>query len=84
MVLVGTKIDLREDSGTIEKLAAKGQIPVTFEQGMDLMREIGGNKYVECSSLTLTGLHNVFQEAIRLVICAPRLIRKKHHECMLL
>jgi GTPase SAR1 family protein len=31
-VLVGTKIDLREDPETIERLKAKGYAPITYEQ----------------------------------------------------
>lgn len=33
-LLVGTKLDLREDKGTLEKLVSKGLTPVTTEQGM--------------------------------------------------
>jgi len=68
IILVGTKVDLREDAPTIEKLTAKGQVPITFEQGLQMMQEIGGVKYMECSALTQTGLKAVFDEAIRAVL----------------
>jgi len=62
-LIVGTQIDLRDDSQVIEKLARQKQRPVTNEQGERLARELGAVKYVECSALTQKGLKNVFDEA---------------------
>ena len=61
-MIVGTQIDLRDDSQVIEKLARQKQRPVTSEQGERLARELGAVKYVECSALTQKGLKNVFDE----------------------
>jgi cell division control protein 42 len=61
-LIVGTQVDLREDSQVIEKLARQKQRPVTSEQGERLARELGAVKYVECSALTQKGLKNVFDE----------------------
>ena len=61
-LIVGTQIDLREDSQVFEKLARQKQRPVTSEQGEKLARELGAVKYVECSALTQKGLKNVFDE----------------------
>ena len=71
IILVGTKVDLREDQATMEKLAAKKQAPITYEQGLQMVSEIGAVKYMECSALTQTGLKAVFDEAIRAVISPP-------------
>jgi len=68
IILVGTKIDLREDAGTIESLNTKKQAPITYEQGVQMMQEIGGIKYMECSALTQIGIKAVFDEAMRAVI----------------
>jgi len=68
IILVGTKVDLREDAATIEKLNTKKQAPITYEQGLQMMQEIGGVKYMECSALTQIGLKAVFDEAIRAVL----------------
>jgi len=76
VVLVGTKMDMREDQAALEKLTAKRQAPLTFEQGLAMANEIGARKYMECSSLTQKGLKAVFDEAIRTVI-APRAEEKK-------
>ena len=52
---VGTQADLREDGGTIEKLAKQKQKPITFELGEKLAKELKAVRYVECSALTQKG-----------------------------
>lgn len=65
-MLVGTKIDLREDKETLENL--KGEKLPTPEMGQQLAQSIGAVAYLECSALTQEGLRRVFEEAIRAVI----------------
>jgi len=77
LILVGTKVDLREDSATIDKLSSKKQAPTTYEQGLQMMQEIGAVKYMECSALTQTGLKAVFDEAIRAVYTPKENLQKK-------
>ena len=52
VILVGTKLDLRDDKDTIEKLKEKRLAPITYPQGLQMMKEIGAVKYLECSALT--------------------------------
>ena len=66
LMLVGTKIDLREDKETLDKLK-KEKLP-THEDGVKLAGTIGAKMYLECSALTQEGLKRVFEEAIRAVI----------------
>lgn len=66
LMLVGTKIDLREDKETLDKLK-KEKLP-TYEDGVKLAQTIGAKMYLECSALTQEGLKRVFEEAIRAVI----------------
>jgi hypothetical protein len=49
-MLVGTKIDLREDKETLDKLK-KEKLP-TYEDGVKLAQTIGAKMYLECSALT--------------------------------
>jgi len=70
-VLVGTKIDLRDDPSVIEGLRSQNLSPITREQGDGLCQEIGAAMYVECSALTQKGLKQVFDEAARIVIGIP-------------
>ena len=72
IVLVGTKVDLRDNIETIEKLSEKRSEPITYPQGSSLAKDIGAVKYLECSALTQKGLKQVFDEAIRAVLY-PRL-----------
>lgn len=63
-LIVGTQVDLRDDSAVIDKLNRQKQRPVNTDMGERLARELGAVKYVECSALTQKGLKNVFDEAI--------------------
>ena len=83
IILVGTKLDLREDQKTIEKLKERRLSPVSYAQGLSMAKEIGATKYQECSALTQKGLKNVFDEAIRAVLC-PKPKPKRKHKCVLL
>jgi len=68
VVLVGTKVDLRKDEKTITDLKAKGQSPISLEQGEKLARELKCVKYLECSAKEQQGLKNVFDESIKIVL----------------
>lgn len=85
-ILVGTKIDLREDKETLDNL--KGEKLPTLEDGQRLAKEIGAKCYLECSALTQEGLKRVFEEAIRAVIGRPdqpaETKKKKEKKCQLL
>jgi len=83
-ILVGLKLDLRNDPETIEKLRAKKQSPVQREDGEALARELGAFKYLECSALVQTGLKQVFDEAIRCVIYHQNKPQKKSSRCTIL
>jgi len=84
MILVGTKIDLREDKDTVEGLKRKGQSPITSSEGMNLAREVGAVTYMECSALTQTGLKNVFDEAIKAVVVKKAAQPRKKKNCIVM
>ena len=68
LLLVGTKLDLRDDKEVLEKLKEKDTKPVSIEEAEALCKEIGALKYMECSALTQKGLKQVFDEAIKAVV----------------
>ncbi|KAF9895593.1 Rho GTPase protein rac1, partial [Lobosporangium transversale] len=82
-ILVGTKLDLRDDKDTLEKLNEKKMTPISYPQGLQMAKEIGAVRYLECSALTQSGLKNVFDEAIRAVLC-PVQPAKKSKKCLIL
>lgn len=81
-LLVGTQVDLREDSAVIEKLQKSKQKPVSIESADKMARELRAVKYVECSALTQKGLKNVFDEAILAALEPPTETKKS--KCILL
>eukprot|EP00941_MAST-03F_sp_MAST-3F-sp1_P003171 g3171.t1 len=80
VVLVGTKIDLRDDEETVEALDKRNRKPVTKEEGIRLAKEIGAVAYVECAAITGEGLKEVFSAALK----AGLTKKKKKDRCVLL
>lgn len=68
ILVVGTKIDLREDKPTLQALSENNQSPVKREAGQRLSNKIRAVKYLECSALTQRGLKQVFEESVRAVL----------------
>lgn len=83
IILVGTKLDLRDDKDTNDKLRAKRMSPISYPQGLQMAKEINAVRCLECSALTQKGLKNVFDEAIRAVLC-PQPVRAKSKKCVIL
>lgn len=51
-LLVGTKVDLRDDRYTLEMLGKENEQVVTFKDGEEVARHLKAVKYMECSALT--------------------------------
>lgn len=49
IILVGTKLDLRDDKDTIERLRDKKLSPITYPQGLAMAREIGEAACAACT-----------------------------------
>eukprot|EP00761_Pharyngomonas_kirbyi_P011943 gb/GECH01011969.1/.p1 GENE.gb/GECH01011969.1/~~gb/GECH01011969.1/.p1 ORF type:complete len:203 (+),score=53.64 gb/GECH01011969.1/:1-609(+) len=64
IILIGLKLDLRDDSQTISKLQEKSLKPISEQQGKQMAEEIGAKGYLECSARTQEGLKEVFDKAI--------------------
>jgi Ras-related C3 botulinum toxin substrate 1 len=65
IILVGTKLDLRENCEAMEKSIWKRKTYITYPQGMQMARDINAAGYIECSALTQRGLIDVFDKASR-------------------
>jgi Ras-related C3 botulinum toxin substrate 1 len=77
ILLVGTKMDLKEDREVVDKLEATGLSPITEEQGNQMASEVKAIGYVECSALTQQGLKQCFDVAIKAVIFENAGAKKK-------
>ncbi|KAI9181685.1 hypothetical protein LWI28_017526 [Acer negundo] len=75
IVLVGTKLDLREDRQF--QLDYPGACIISTEQGQELKKQIGALAYVECSSKTQQNVKAVFDAAIKAVLQPPKLKKQK-------
>ena len=61
---MGTKLDLRDNPRTIEKLAERNLKPISYSQGQMMQHVLGAVEYLECSALTQEGVKEVFVKAI--------------------
>ncbi|KAA3469479.1 rac-like GTP-binding protein 5 [Gossypium australe] len=79
IVLVGTKLDLRDDRQfqldypgactiSTEQLADIISAVIIFRQGLELKKQIGALAYIECSSKTQQNVKAVFDAAIKVVL----------------
>ena len=50
VILVGTTTDLRNDSDHVSDMKGRGETPITYDQGLQMAKDIGAAKYVECSA----------------------------------
>ena len=56
IILIGTKIDLREDPDTLDRLAQHKKTPITKKMGAKMAKHIRAVCYLENSALTQSGL----------------------------
>jgi len=83
-LLIGTKVDLRENPEALQKLADKRKSPVTKDQAESLGEELRAGGCMECSALTFSGIDAVFEAAVRLALTPPVVKRKRGGGCALL
>ncbi|ODV94832.1 hypothetical protein PACTADRAFT_59396 [Pachysolen tannophilus NRRL Y-2460] len=83
IILVGCKVDLRNDPKTIEELRAISQQPVSASEGQAVADKIGALKYLECSAKTGEGVREVFENATRASLMAKEKKEKKK-KCVVL
>uniref|UniRef100_A0A8R1DEC0 Uncharacterized protein n=1 Tax=Caenorhabditis japonica TaxID=281687 RepID=A0A8R1DEC0_CAEJA len=76
VILVGTKLDLRDEPEPMRVLQAEGKTPISKTQGLKMAQKIKAVKYLECSALTQLGLKQVFEDAVRSIL-NPKPQKKK-------
>lgn len=83
IILVGCKIDLRNDRRAIEELQKLGQTPVTSADGQAVADKIKALKYMECSAKLNQGVREVFEAATRAALQTKEKKEKKK-KCVVL
>lgn len=88
IILVGNKLDARDNLSSViaKQLAARGEHPISYEEGITMAKQINACKYLENSALTQQGLkyilhievavhlyRGIFDAAIRCVIYGPEI-----------
>ncbi|KAL3621384.1 Rho GTPase protein rac1 [Castilleja foliolosa] len=74
IILVGTKLDLREDKHFF--VDHPGAVPISTSQGVELKKMIGAAAYIECSSKAQQNVKSVFDAAIKVVLQPPKQSKK--------
>ncbi|ELP89243.1 Rho GTPase, putative [Entamoeba invadens IP1] len=67
-MMVGLKVDLRENAQEVKKIEVEGNKMITPEEGQSMCTELDCAKYMECSALTRKGLVEVFETAVEMVL----------------
>lgn len=81
-VLVGCKLDLRNDPGCIAELKKQNQAPVSIAAAKEVADKIGAFAHKECSARTKEGVQDVFLTATRAAMAKSS--KKKKGGCRLL
>ena len=81
LVLVALKCDLREQQGE-EQEEADGEAAageprekrptISYEQGLEVARRIGAQRYLECSAMRNRGVNEAFTEAARVALSVKK------------
>ena len=68
IVLIGTKTDLREDGSVLQALSSRGQLVVQEDMGVAAAKDVGAERYMECTSHNQDALKALFDSAIRIAL----------------
>ena len=70
-VLVGLKSDLRDNKRILERLSARGEKPLSVEEGKALAQQVNATSYHDVSALMQTNLHDLFKNVAQLGLYPP-------------
>ena len=81
-ILIGNKVDLRDDPAVIEELKKNKQRPVKWEEGHSMAEKIGAYAYLECSAMRNSGVREVFDIATRAALLPSKTRRELVHKSL--
>ena len=79
VILVGNKLDVRNDKVVINELERSKQTPIKYEQGRQMAEKINAFAYLECSAKTKDGVRTVYETAAK----AALKCKQKNRFCVL-
>ncbi|KAK8367747.1 hypothetical protein V6Z11_A02G201100 [Gossypium hirsutum] len=82
IVLVGTKLDLRNDKQYLND--HPGAVPISAAQGEELRKQIDAPAYIECSAKSQQNVKSVFDSAIKIILQPPKQKKKKNKPCSIM
>ncbi|KAJ3639416.1 hypothetical protein Zmor_002777 [Zophobas morio] len=68
LILVGNKLDLRNNTGSVEALQTRDLHPVNYEEGMKMAKKIKARNYIECSAKHMMRVQDVFLTAAHIAL----------------
>ncbi|XP_021247835.1 ras-like GTP-binding protein rhoA [Numida meleagris] len=84
IILVATKIELRDDEGIRKKLATQGYEPVNTKEGKALAARIGAYAYLECSAKTKEGVDTALKIISQCALNEEKRKKKHYRSCQIL
>uniref|UniRef100_G1NRE5 Rho-related GTP-binding protein RhoB n=2 Tax=Meleagris gallopavo TaxID=9103 RepID=G1NRE5_MELGA len=84
IILVATKIELRDDEGIRKKLAAQGYEPINTIEGKALAARIGAYAYLECSAKTKEGVDTALEIISQCALNEKKRRKKHQRSCQIL
>jgi len=79
--LIGTQTDQRDNQKILDELSERKQRPLKEKDGKKLAKEIEAVRYMECSSKTMAGYRDIFDEVLRYVINEHKQGKKQGKQC---
>ena len=64
IIVVGTGIEKRNDPEVLAELSARGQAPVSYDEGKDLADKIKADKYMEVSIPNVGQVNKLFSDSV--------------------
>lgn len=84
IILVGNKVDQRDDPEVVQRLREIDKNPITRIDGENLKNKFKAAAYIECSARSNLGITQVFDAAVRISVDPPKIIGPRRKFCTLL
>ena len=81
VILVGMKNDLYNDEKKIQKLSEMNELPISYEMGVDMAKQVGAICYIDCSAKTQSNLKDLFKLVVIACCLDEEKIKKNEKNC---